>query len=90
MAPADIAYAFASSQERESQRVTADYLQYLGRSPSTSEVANWVAAFESGSMTNEDVLAGFVGSLEYFQKQKSSPQYWFDQAILSLYRPGQF
>src|SRR5207237_4594788 len=67
----DIAFGFAASAEREGQRVTADYQQYLGRSPSAAEVAGWVSAFESGTKTNEDVVAGFVGSVEYFKKHNA-------------------
>ena len=31
-----IAYQFAASPEREGQRVTADYVQYLGRTPTAA------------------------------------------------------
>jgi hypothetical protein len=60
-----IAYGFAASGERESQRVNADYLSFLGRPASQAEVDGWVAAFQHG-VSNEDVIAGFVGSREYF------------------------
>jgi hypothetical protein len=62
-----IAYNFAASPEREAIRIRADYSQYLGRAVSAPEVANWVFAFEQG-FSNEDVIAGFVASDEYFQK----------------------
>jgi uncharacterized protein DUF4214 len=68
---ADIAYGFAASQERESQRVSADYQQYLGRSASASEVSYWVNVFLNGG-SNEKVVAGFVSSQEYFQTQGSN------------------
>jgi hypothetical protein len=67
MSPTDVAFGFAASVERETQRVTADYLRYLERQPSASEVNGWVQYFEIGAR-NEDVIAGFVGSDEYFQK----------------------
>ncbi len=45
MSPADVAFGFASSAEREGQRVTADYQRYLGRAPSPTEVNYWVNTF---------------------------------------------
>src|SRR5438132_2489762 len=80
----DVAFGFAASTERERQRVSADYLQYLSRRPSATEVDGWVAAFEDGLLTNEDVVARFVGSVEFFQKQQSNPHDWLDQAVLAL------
>jgi hypothetical protein len=65
--PTQIAHDFAASPEREGQRITADYLKYLGRAPSQAEINAWVNAFENG-YTNEDVIAGFVGSSEYYQE----------------------
>ncbi len=61
-----VAHGFAASAERESGRVTADYLRYLGRSPTAAEVQQWVNAFVQGLVTNEYVIAGFLGSAEYF------------------------
>src|SRR5205807_7662369 len=81
----DVAYGFAASAEREGQRVTADYKQFLGRTPSAGEVANWVAAFESGAVTNEGVIAGFVGSVEYFQKNYDNSADWLVAAIQALF-----
>jgi hypothetical protein len=72
MAPASVAYGFAASAEREGQRVRDDYLTYLGRAPSQAEVNAWVQLFTQGDasgrhLSNEDVIAGFVGSVEYYQ-----------------------
>ena len=53
-------------QERETQRVVANYQTYLGRTPAANEIAEWVNAFRGG-LSNEDMVAGFVGSLEYYQ-----------------------
>ena len=61
-----IAFDFASSPEREQQRIQGDYQDFLGRTASNAEVASWVDAFEHG-MTNENVVAGFVASDEYFK-----------------------
>jgi hypothetical protein len=60
-----VAWAFATSAERESMVIRADYQRYLGRQASAAEVAGWVNAFEHG-MTNEQVEAAFVSSPEYY------------------------
>jgi hypothetical protein len=66
VSPSTIAYGFAASAERETQRITAAYQTYLGRTPESPEVLNqWVKAFLSGA-SNENVIARFVGSAEYF------------------------
>jgi hypothetical protein len=53
--------------DRGANQIPADYLTYLGRTPSTSEVSGWVMYFQLGAR-NEDVVAGFVGSEEHFKK----------------------
>jgi hypothetical protein len=72
---ADIAYGFAAGGERESQRVVADYQQYLRRSASASEIQYWVNVFENGG-SNEQVIAGFVSSQEYFQDHGNNIVDW--------------
>ncbi len=71
----DIAYGFAASQERETQRVTADYQQYLGRGARPDEVQYWVNVFENGG-SNEEVIAGFISSQEYFQDHGNNVVDW--------------
>jgi hypothetical protein len=61
-----VAYGFAASPEREGQLVQQDYQTFLHRSASGGEVAYWVERFTQG-VTNEDVVAGFLGSDEYFR-----------------------
>ncbi len=63
---ATVAYGFAASTEREGQLVQQDYLTFLHRTASPSEVAYWVNAFTQG-LTNEDIITGFVSSEEYFR-----------------------
>ncbi len=63
-----VAYGFAASAERETERVQGDYETYLGRAASAAEVAGWVDGFEHG-LSNEAVIAGFIGSAEYFNNQ---------------------
>jgi streptogramin lyase len=75
MSETAIAYLFASSPEREAQRIAADYENFLGRPPEAGIVPLWVAAFEGG-LKNEGVIANFVGSPEYFQKHGDNVADW--------------
>ncbi len=75
-----VAHGFAASPEREHDRVTADYVKYLGRTPTDTEVAQWVNAFVQGQATNEYVIAGFIGSAEYFKKHYNDDADWLFSA----------
>ncbi|MGH7136619.1 MAG: DUF4214 domain-containing protein, partial [Pirellulales bacterium] len=66
-----VAYGFADSLERESQRVQGDYEHYLNRSADADGLSYWVGQFAHG-LTNEDLIAGFVGSPEYFAHAANS------------------
>jgi hypothetical protein len=66
-----VAYGFAASLEREGQLVQGDYRHYLHRSAGAAEVAFWVQQFSLG-VTNEDVIAGFLSSPEYFHLSTST------------------
>ena len=57
---------FDTSDEREGQRVQANYLAYLSRKANSAEVAFWVDQFKQHGQTSEDLAGGFVGSFEYF------------------------
>src|SRR5262249_37157584 len=81
----DVAFGIAASREREGQRVTADYQRYLNRTPSAAEVTGWVNAFENGGQTNEDVVAGFLGSAEYFQGHSGNASDWFASAFQAVF-----
>src|SRR5262249_7059842 len=85
--PAAVALGFTASAERQGLRVRADYQQLLSREPGQTELDAWVAAFVNGQVANEDVLAGFLSSPEYFQKHSRNPQEWLDGAILDLNEP---
>jgi fibronectin type 3 domain-containing protein len=81
--PSSIAYGFAASAEREGERITGDYLAYLGRKPESATVINnWVQVFLSGT-TNESVIAGFVASPEYFNQASrgdGNVDFWISSA----------
>jgi uncharacterized protein YkwD len=86
-APADVAYGFAASAERESQRINGDYQTYLGRPADPSGLSYWLNAFLQGA-TNEDLIGGFVGSAEYFNaanKGKGDPRQWVDAAFQDIF-----
>jgi Domain of unknown function (DUF4214) len=44
-----------------------------------------VNAFESGAATNEDVVAGFVGSGEYFQRHFGNASDWWTNSFQALF-----
>jgi hypothetical protein len=80
-----IALGIATSAERESILVRGYYQQYEGRSASGAEVSAWVNAFEHGTSNNQ-IVATFLGSPEYFQAQHSNVTDWLFstyQAVLS-------
>jgi hypothetical protein len=74
---AGVALGFAKSPEREKEHVTSDYRHYLSRSPDLTGLDFWSDQFINHGRTNEDLIAGFIGSDEYFQ-----------QAILPAPFPG--
>jgi hypothetical protein len=43
---------------------------YLGRAANTDGSAYWLGQFAAGK-TNEDVVAGFTGSAEYYKRHTS-------------------
>jgi hypothetical protein len=67
--------------------VQGDYQTYLGRQASGAEVNYWVTAFENGT-TNEQVIAGFLGSPEYFNapnKGKGDNSTWVRSVYADLF-----
>jgi hypothetical protein len=77
------ALAYVGSIEKRSDLVTADYIKYLGRTPSAPEVASWVAVLQQGQ-TPEQVINAFVSSAEYFQKQGGTNSGWVNQVYQDL------
>jgi uncharacterized repeat protein (TIGR01451 family) len=73
----NVANAFTHSDEYWTNLVTQDYLQLLNRTPSAAEVGSWVDLLKAG-LTDEQVLAGFTSSAEYFQQAGGSDQTWVD------------
>lgn len=82
-----IANGFSASAEREGMRVRDNYVTYLGRAAGDAEVTSWVTVYATGSKTNEDIVAGFVGSPEYFRrsgKGSSLVADWIRSAYLDV------
>ena len=72
-----VANAFTHSAEYFTNLVTQDYVQLLHRTPSAAEVSSWVSLLE-GAGSDEQVLAGFTSSAEYFQQAGGTNQTWLD------------
>jgi hypothetical protein len=67
---AAVAQGFAVSPEREEQLLNDDYFTDLGRAADPAGQAYWVNAFENG-LRNEDIIARFLASEEYYQAHSS-------------------
>jgi hypothetical protein len=65
-----VAQRIASSQENNTQLINDDYFHYLGRGADPQGLAFWLSQFSAGK-TNEDVIAGFTGSSEYYRDHTS-------------------
>jgi hypothetical protein len=66
-----VAGEILTSVEGERDYVQGLYNQYLQRPADTAGLNNWVSALQSG-VTNEQVVAGIVGSVEYFALNASN------------------
>ena len=71
MSRGQVALLIANSAENNSQIINGDYQHYLGRPADSAGLGYWLSQFADGE-TNEDVIAGFTGSAEYYQKHTSS------------------
>jgi photosystem II stability/assembly factor-like uncharacterized protein len=61
-----VALLIANSAENDSQLINADYQKFLGRAADPNGLSFWLKQFADGQ-TNEDVVAGFTGSEEYYK-----------------------
>jgi hypothetical protein len=63
-----VAYFFTGSNEQLSQKVVGYYSTFLNRGPSSVDDVNyWVNAIQHG-VHDENVMAAFIGSQEYFDQ----------------------
>ncbi len=65
-----VAQRIANSPENNTQLINDDYFHYLGRTADAGGLAYWLKQFAGGT-TNEDVIAGFTGSAEYYEQHTS-------------------
>jgi Domain of unknown function (DUF4214) len=79
----EVAIAFTRSDEYFADVVTEDYLQLLHRTPSHGEVSSWVSLMKNG-LTDEQLLAGFTSSMEYYQQAGGTDQAWIDALYLDV------
>jgi hypothetical protein len=87
-----IALHIAASVEREAMVVQNDYFAFLGRDATSQDITFWVARFSQGA-ENEDIVAGFIASPEYYNgatKGQGSRSGWLDSAYQDLFQrlPG--
>jgi hypothetical protein len=77
----NVANALIHSDEFFTNLVTQDYMQLLHRVPSAAEVASWVSQ-SKGGLGDEQALAGFTSSPEYYLQAGGTDPGWLD----ALYR----
>ena len=82
--PTAIALSFTTSAEAYTVRISADYEIYLGRAVDAPSLATWLAQFEKGTLTDEDLAAILAGSTEYYNsaaKGQQNKSQWVDAAF---------
>jgi hypothetical protein len=60
--------SISTSTENNAQLINGDYEHYLGRPADSAGLQYWLNQFADGA-TNEDVIAGFTGSAEYYKNK---------------------
>ena len=65
-ARSQVAVSISSSQENSTNLINDDYQHYLGRAADPDGLNFWLKQFAAGK-ANEDVIAGFTGSAEYYK-----------------------
>src|SRR5205823_3284784 len=69
--------------------VAGDFVRFLKRTGSATEIAPFATQLSQGSMTDEQVIASIVGSQEYFQNRGNSDNTrWFITAYADLTGQG--
>jgi hypothetical protein len=75
MSTTSIAYSFAGSFERETERIGSFYTTFLGRTASAAEIDGWATDVMNGA-SNDAVIAGFVSSTEFFNDHSTDASAW--------------
>jgi hypothetical protein len=82
-----VATSLVQSGEGWSDQIIQDYQRFLGRTPAASEVAGWVNAIQHG-MSDAQVLAGFLGSPEFYVHTGSNSTAWLNVVYQDLLERG--
>ncbi len=73
--PGEIAFAFATSVEYESNLIRSDYELFLKRQPSSMEINGWLAQLQAG-LPQDKLQAAFLASDEFFSRHGGSIAPW--------------
>jgi tRNA (mo5U34)-methyltransferase len=72
-----------TSLEYRRYRIAFYYQKYLGRAASNRDIRYWYELLQKG-VTEEQALAGFLSSDEYFSRQGNSSARWLDEVYQEL------
>jgi hypothetical protein len=78
-----VVLAIEASAEYRADLVESYYQRYLGRSAAAQEISDWTTLIAAGS-TDENVIAGIVGSNEYYADHGSTAAGFLSAAIADL------
>ncbi len=73
------------SVEYRTNQVSSYYHRFLGRAASPTEIAFWVSAFQQGNSA-EQVMAGLIGSPEYYQRYGATNAGWLTATWSHLFQ----
>jgi hypothetical protein len=79
--------SLVQSAEYYADLILKDYQQFLGRTASAPEVAGWVNLMQKG-LTDQQALADFVGSPEYYQHAGNTNTGWLNAMYHDLLGRG--
>jgi hypothetical protein len=72
-----VAAGFTTSTEYYTALILNDYQQLLGRTPAQAEINLWLGSFRLGAR-DEQVMAAFLASPEYYQHVGGTNKAWID------------
>jgi hypothetical protein len=72
------ALRFTESTEHYTDLLLNDYRRLLGRTPSQNEISSWLTDIARAGLTDEQVMAEFLASDEFYQDVGGSNKAWVD------------
>jgi hypothetical protein len=75
---ATVALAFTQSTEHYTDLIITDYRSILGRTPAQDEINVWLSAMTTSHLTDEQVMAAFLASPEFYQRAGATNKAWVD------------